>query len=169
MDCRSVLNSVCDSGYRLSWSDIYCLDMTCPSGLQSVCNDISTYAGWRVRMSGKDLHSDLSSEITLKWHLVCLNFISRHLLCWASEGGATNSPLYVLYMGISYRRERAHGTWNSTHEIQWISPERVAFIENRCIARDYFWLFWKKNTGIVSMTVHHWHLAQPLNCIHPVV
>ena len=30
--------------------------------------------------------------------------ITSHLLCWASGGGATNSPSHVLHMGVSYSR-----------------------------------------------------------------
>ncbi len=36
--------------------------------------------------------------------LVCDFHIVFHLLCWASGGGAINSPSHVLYMGVSYSR-----------------------------------------------------------------
>ncbi len=34
----------------------------------------------------------------------CEFHITSHLLCWASGGGATNSPSHVHYMGVSYSR-----------------------------------------------------------------
>ncbi len=43
--------------------------------------------------------------------VVCEFHITSHLLCLAS-GGATNSPSHVLYMGVSYSRQHAHGTLN---------------------------------------------------------
>ncbi len=43
--------------------------------------------------------------------------ITSHLLCWALGGGATNSPSYVLYMGVSYSRWCAHGTLHSIHSL----------------------------------------------------
>ncbi len=38
----------------------------------------------------------------LKWRICVCDFHIVFHLCWASGGGATNSPSHVLYMGVSY-------------------------------------------------------------------
>ena len=53
---------------------------------------------------------------------VCESHITSHLLCWASAGGATNSPPHVLYLRISYSCGRAHETLNSPQPINSLCP-----------------------------------------------
>ena len=48
---------------------------------------------------------------------VCKFHIGHHLLCWTLGVGATNSFPYAYYLGVSYSRQHAHGTLNSTQSV----------------------------------------------------
>ena len=51
------------------------------------------------------------TQVTNDMKIIC------HLLCWASGGGAGNSPLHVLNMGISYSCWHPDGTINCTQSL----------------------------------------------------
>ena len=70
--------------------------------------------------------------------------ITSHLLCWALGGGATNKPTHVLYMGVSYSGQRAHGMLNCTQSVKQIACFLANFlISSLCIFQIIFPFHWE--------------------------